>query len=95
MKKIQFKHKLFLSAFLLVFLTMSVSAVIVSVTVNWQNRQASYDALNKTFSIVQHELDTLGDKLGRVDIDTLMAEGRISGDCFTNINYPGDISRLG
>jgi hypothetical protein len=42
---------------------MIVSTVIVSATVNRQNKQACYEAVKKTFTVVQYELDDFGSKL--------------------------------
>lgn len=62
MGKLKFKHKLTFHVCFLVALTMIVSTIIVSFTVNQQNKKISYKSLKKTFVVIHHTLTDLSEK---------------------------------
>ncbi|MDY6792232.1 MAG: methyl-accepting chemotaxis protein [Thermodesulfobacteriota bacterium] len=62
MRNLQFKHKLTLHVCFLVAFTMIVSTIIVSFTVNRQNKKISYQSLKKTFVVIHHTLTDLSKK---------------------------------
>jgi len=63
MKKAGLKSKLVIGSLIMMVIVMTVSAVVVSVIINHQNRHASNNQLRKTLNIIREDLGATQEKL--------------------------------
>ncbi|MDD5205218.1 MAG: hypothetical protein PHS17_07340, partial [Desulfobacterales bacterium] len=63
MKSMTLKSKLVAGSLGMVVLVMTASAVVVSLVIQKQNRTASYQALDKSLSVLREELSLMQEKL--------------------------------
>lgn len=78
MRTIQFKHKMTIYVSVIVALTIIFSTMIVSFTVNRQNKDASLESLKKSFAVIQRELKDLQDKT-LADARQIITAGDVGG----------------
>ena len=63
MKSLTLKNKLVVGSLTMVILVMAASAAVVSVVINRQNRDASYQNIEKSLNIMKSELSVIQNKL--------------------------------
>ncbi len=75
----KFKNKLTIFALILVGFTMMISTIMASLKIRKQNMEASYNSLEKTSSIIWHELESLTEQTWKISRD-ISAGAEISGN---------------